>query len=257
MPTTRVIKCLSDEQVASKLKDAVDVLRAGGLVVFPTETVYGLGANALDVSAVHKVYEVKGRPSDNPLIVHVSSLEDVNQFTSSIPPKGLRLAKKYWPGPLTLVLNRKNDIPDVVTAGLNTVAIRVPDHPVTIELLKQFNGGLVGPSANISGRPSPTTVNHVLQDLEGKVDIILDAGSTNIGVESTVVDVTTDPPHVLRLGGLLIEDIEAEIGEIKHATKENLLRRSPGTRHRHYAPHARVILVQSENSNELLKHLEF
>jgi L-threonylcarbamoyladenylate synthase len=218
------------------------VLHAGGLVAFPTETVYGLGADALNAGAVQKVFKAKGRPSDNPLIVHIASLENVQQFTESVSEKGLQLARRFWPGPLTLVFQKKINIPDGVTAGLETVALRVPNHPVTLELLRKFKGGIVGPSANVSGKPSPTSAEHVYNDLNGKIDLILDAGSTTIGVESTVLDVTVDPPVILRIGGLSREDIMKEIGDMRWTNAGELLRRSPGTRHRHYAPNARVIL---------------
>jgi L-threonylcarbamoyladenylate synthase len=242
MPTTKIIQLSTEHPDPNKIQYAVEVLQAGGLVAFPTETVYGLGADALNAGAVQKVFEAKGRPSDNPLIVHIASLENVRQFAVSVSEKGLQLARRFWPGPLTLVFQRKIGVPDGVTAGLETVALRVPDHPVTLELLRQFKSGIVGPSANISGKPSPTSAEHVHNDLNGKIDLIIDAGSTTIGVESTVLDVTVDPPIILRIGGLSREDIEKEIGEVHCTNTVELLRRSPGTRHRHYAPHARVIL---------------
>ncbi len=224
------------------IQDAVDILRSGGLVAFPTETVYGLGADAMNAEAVYKVFEAKGRPSDNPLIVHIASFENIQQYAVRISSKGKQLAKKFWPGPLTLVTKKKVIVPDIVTAGLETVALRVPNHPVTLELLKEFKAGIVGPSANKSGQPSPTSADHVLYDLDGKIDLIIDAGPTTIGVESTVLDVTVDPPVILRIGGLSREDIEKEIGEVRWTNTDRLLRRSPGTRHRHYAPNALVIL---------------
>jgi L-threonylcarbamoyladenylate synthase len=255
MSLTRIIQFSSEHPIIHELEDAVEVLHAGGLVAFPTETVYGLGADALNIEAVQKVFDAKGRPSDNPLIIHISSIEGISQFSASIPSKGLHLAHKYWPGPLTLVLKRNENVPDIVTAGLDTVALRVPNHPVTIELLNKYGGGIVGPSANISGRPSPTTAEHVLHDLDGKVDLILDAGPTTIGVESTVLDVTIDPPVILRLGGLSKEVIEQEIGKVQQTSDKELLHRSPGTRHRHYAPLASIILLPPEESEELMKQI--
>jgi L-threonylcarbamoyladenylate synthase len=242
MPTTKIIQLSPEHPDADKIRCAVEVLHAGGSVAFPTETVYGLGADAMNAEAVQKVFEAKGRPSDNPLIVHIASLENVQQFTASVSEKGLKLARRFWPGPLTLVFQKKINIPDGVTAGLETVALRVPDHPVTLELLRQFKGGIVGPSANVSGKPSPTSAEHVYNDLNGKIDLILDAGSTTIGIESTVLDVTIDPPVILRIGGLSREDIERVIGDVRCTNEAELLRRSPGTRHRHYAPNAQVIL---------------
>jgi L-threonylcarbamoyladenylate synthase len=256
MPTTKIIQLSTEHPDADKIQYAVEVLHAGGLVAFPTETVYGLGADALNAGAVQKVFKAKGRPSDNPLIVHIASLENVQQFTASVSEKGLQLARRFWPGPLTLVFQRKINVPDDVTAGLETVALRVPDHPVTLELLRQFKGGIVGPSANISGKPSPTSAEHVYNDLNGKIDLIIDAGSTTIGVESTVLDVTVDPPVILRIGGLSREDIEKEIGEVRRTDEKELLRRSPGTRHRHYAPNARVILFAEADEEKFRQFIQ-
>jgi L-threonylcarbamoyladenylate synthase len=232
----------------------VDILRSGGLVAFPTETVYGLGADAINERAVQKVFEAKGRPSKNPLIVHIASLEVSHKYTSTLPGKGLQLARKYWPGPLTLIVDKKEIVPDIVTAGLDKVALRVPNHPVTLELLKNFKGGIVGPSANISGRPSPTTAEHVYNDLDGKIDLIIDAGPTTIGVESTILDVTVDPPVILRIGGLSREDIESEIGKVSQAGENILLHKLSDARHRHYSLKARVILFP-QGDIEKFSHL--
>jgi L-threonylcarbamoyladenylate synthase len=232
----------------------VDILRSGGLVAFPTETVYGLGADAINERAVQKVFEAKGRPSKNPLIVHIASLEVSHKYTSTFPEKGLQLARKYWPGPLTLIVDKKEIVPDIVTAGLDKVALRVPNHPVTLELLKNFKGGIVGPSANISGRPSPTTAEHVYNDLDGKIDLIIDAGPTTIGVESTILDVTVDPPVILRIGGLSREDIESEIGKVSQAGENILLHKLSDARHRHYSLKARVILFP-QGDIEKFSHL--
>jgi len=255
MPTTKIIQFFGEHPNPDDINEAVAVLRSGGLVAFPTETVYGLGADALKADAVQKVFEAKGRPSDNPLIVHVASLEIAWHFIEEISDKGLQLAGCFWPGPLTLVVKRKATVPDIVTAGLDTVAIRIPNHPVTLELLKRFEGGIVGPSANISGRPSPTSAEHVYHDLNGKIDIILDAGPTKIGMESTVIDVTINPPVILRIGGLSREDIEKEIGETRQTSVQEILQRSPGTRHRHYAPKARVFLVPQNDREAFVKQL--
>jgi L-threonylcarbamoyladenylate synthase len=233
------------------LHEAIAVLRQGGVVAFPTETVYGLGADALNESAVRKVFQAKGRPSDNPLIVHIADATCVSLVASEFPEKGKQLAKHFWPGPMTLVVKRNSRVPNIVTANLETVAVRVPNHPVTLALLQEFHGGIVGPSANTSGKPSPTTAQHVADDLDGKIDIILDAGATTIGVESTVIDVTVDPPMILRFGGLSREEIEKAIGTVQVAVKEESLKRSPGTRHRHYAPNAEVILIEEGNIVEL------
>jgi L-threonylcarbamoyladenylate synthase len=233
------------------LHEAVAVLHRGGIVAFPTETVYGLGADALNESAVRKVFQAKGRPSDNPLIVHIADEAHILLFAAEFPEKGKQLAKHFWPGPMTLVVKRHSRVPNIVTANLETVAVRIPNHPVTLALLKEFNSGVVGPSANTSGKPSPTTAQHVADDLDGKIDIILNAGATTIGVESTVIDVTLDPPMILRFGGLSREEIENAIGAVQVAVKEESLKRSPGTRHRHYAPNAEVILIEEGNTDEL------
>jgi L-threonylcarbamoyladenylate synthase len=255
MPTTKIIQLSIEHPDADKIQEAAEALRDGELVAFPTETVYGLGADALNAEAVQKVFKAKGRPSDNPLIVHIASLENIPQFASSVSEKGLQLARRFWPGPLTLVFHRKTNVPDGVTAGLETIALRVPDHPVTLELLRQFGGGIVGPSANVSGKPSPTSAEHVYNDLNGKIDLIIDAGPTTIGVESTVLDVTVDPPIILRIGGLSREDIAKEIGEVRWTNAVEILRRSPGTRHRHYAPKARVILFPPADEEKFRKFI--
>ncbi len=251
MPETQIIPISPDIPDPSAIEKAANVLRNGGLVAFPTETVYGLGADAMNGSAVQKVFEAKGRPADNPLIVHIASPERVTHFAKDLPPVGLRLARKFWPGPMTLVTSSKPDIPQLVTAGLSTIALRVPNHPVTLALLRCFDGGIVGPSANTSGRPSPTSAEHVFDDLKGKIDLILDAGPTTIGIESTVVDVTIDPPAILRKGGLTVEEIKREIGDVQIGKSKEILRRSPGTSYRHYAPRARVVIVNPGDGGSL------
>lgn len=240
------------ENAIQAIEEALDVLRKGGLVAFPTETVYGLGADAMNSTAVERVFAVKGRPATNPLIVHVASLEVAEKFAVAIPEKGQKLAETFFPGPLTLVLHARSGVPRVVTGGLDTVAIRIPRQEFTLQLLKCFGSGLVGPSANISGSPSPTLASHVLHDFDGKIELILDAGQTHIGVESTVVDVTIDPPVILRAGGISQNEIESIIGPVEHAGKGHSLRhRSPGTRFRHYAPNAKVVIVQKGQKDEL------
>lgn len=233
------------------IADAAEILRKGGLVAFPTETVYGLGADALNKEAVRKVFAAKGRPGDNPLIVHIADREQLIDLADDIPEPGLKLAKEFWPGPLTLVVRKTFLVPDVVTGGMDTVAIRMPDHPVALALIRAFNGGIVGPSANLSGRPSPTTALHVMEDLKGRIDMVLNAGPVEIGIESTVVDVTTGQPVILRPGGLHKESLEDIVGPVALTTRKDELRRSPGTLHRHYAPKARVILVPETDAAAL------
>ena len=231
------------------IRQSAEVLRRGGLVAFPTETVYGLGADVLNLDAVRKVFEAKGRPPDNPLIVHIATSKQLDDIVDEIPEQGKLLANAFWPGPLTLVMKRTILISDLVTANLDTVAVRMPNHPVPLAMIQALGEGIVGPSANLSGRPSPTTGQHVYDDLRGRVDLILDAGPTAIGLESTVVDVTVEPPTILRLGGLTKERIEELIGTVGVGAGRGFEKRSPGTRHRHYAPRAKVFLAKSGDAD--------
>jgi L-threonylcarbamoyladenylate synthase len=241
---TKVIKISPSDPQDDLLMQAAEVLRLGGLVAFPTETVYGLGADALNAGAVKKVFEAKGRSPDNPLIVHIAEFDQIKALTGEVPEVGKLLADAFWPGPLTLVVKSSPSIPKVVTGGLETVAVRIPKHNVTLELIKKLNRPIVGPSANKSGRPSPTTAQHVYDDLDGKIELIIDSGPTIIGIESTVIDVTVSPPLILRFGGLTREKIEQLIGEVRTTEDEQALKKSPGTRYRHYAPEARVVLFE-------------
>jgi L-threonylcarbamoyladenylate synthase len=241
---TRILPVSPEALDAEIITQAADVLRRGGLVAFPTETVYGLGADALNLEAVKRVFDVKGRPPDNPLIVHVAGTKQLDDVVDEIPDKAKMLGEAFWPGPLTLVMKRTILVSDLVTAGLDTVAVRMPDHPVALALIRALGEGIVGPSANLSGKPSPTTAQHVYDDLRGRIEVILDSGQTTIGMESTVVDVTVDPPVILRLGGLTRERIEEVIGPVETDSTGDRSRRSPGTLHRHYAPKAQVLLVR-------------
>lgn len=256
MSETKLISVSLDNPDLGTIADAAEVLRNGGLVAFPTETVYGLGADALNPDAVRKVFEAKGRPADNPLIVHIADHGQLIDLVDEIPEKAQALGKEFWPGPLTLVMKKTFLVPEIVTAGLDTVAVRMPDHPVALALIEEFGGGLVGPSANISGRPSPTTGTHVMDDLGGRINMILNAGPVEIGIESTVVDMTVEPPVILRPGGLHRESLQDIVGEIKVASDPNSLRRSPGTRHRHYAPRAKVVLVPERDAAGLSQFLQ-
>ncbi|MEK6406648.1 MAG: L-threonylcarbamoyladenylate synthase [Acidobacteriota bacterium] len=226
------------------IERAASIIRNGGLVAFPTETVYGLGADAMNQSAVEKIFEAKGRPADNPLIVHVSSRDMVDLAASGVSKNAERLMDKFWPGPLTLVLERKPEVAPSASAGLSTVAVRMPRNTIALALIRSSRTPIAAPSANASGRPSPTTAAHVLEDLGGRIDMILDGGTTNIGIESTVLDMTSDPPMILRPGWVTREMLMVVIGPVEQATSVEELRRSPGTRHRHYSPRAQVILVE-------------
>jgi L-threonylcarbamoyladenylate synthase len=227
------------------IAEAAEILQSGGLVAFPTETVYGLGANALDAAAVERIFLAKGRPSNNPVIVHVADAADARELTSAWPVEAEKLAAAFWPGPLTLVLPKRDTIPDIITAGGSTVGVRVPAHPVALALLRAAQIPLAAPSANRSMQVSPTTAQHVLSSLNGRIEMVLDAGPTSGGLESTVLDLTVDPPRILRPGLVTIAQLQVAIGpiasvtEAKVATAEPL--RSPGQLERHYAPKAWLI----------------
>ena len=237
------------------LEEARRALLAGDLVAFPTETVYGLGADATNPRAVAGIFEAKGRPGDNPLIVHVSSLEEAEAL-GAFDDRARLLADRFWPGPLTLVVEADPRIPEEVRAGLPTVAIRMPRHPLALDLIRRTGVPVAAPSANRSGRPSPTDAASVREDLEGRVAVILDGGPTEVGLESTVVDVTGDRVVLLRPGGLPAEALEAICGPLGCPEGEDLMRRSPGTRHRHYAPRVPLWLWDGEDLPDPVGHLE-
>ncbi|MDR3559935.1 MAG: L-threonylcarbamoyladenylate synthase [Negativicutes bacterium] len=239
----------SDHPDIQALSQAADVLRKGGLVAFPTETVYGLGANGLDPHAVAGIFAAKGRPGDNPLILHIAEAREVAKLARCVPANARALMETYWPGPLTLVLERTKAVPDAVTSGLDTVAIRLPDSVVARELIQLAGVPLAAPSANTSGRPSPTTAQDVLADLDGKINMVVDAGPCHIGVESTVVDCTTPVPTLLRPGGITLEMLLATLGEVEvdpGLSDEGMVARAPGMKYTHYAPAAPMILLEGE-----------
>jgi L-threonylcarbamoyladenylate synthase len=256
MSATEVVRVEAQTPDSAILERAATILRRGGLVAFPTETVYGLGANALDEAAVRRIFEAKGRPSTNPVIVHVASIDDLTQLVREVPTTARMLAKQFWPGPLTLVLPKSDRVPDVVTAGGPTVAVRVPSHPVALALLRVFGLPLAAPSANRSTCLSPTRAEHVLRGLDGRIDLLLDAGPTPGGIESTVLDVSVDPPVLLRPGLARVEAIEAIVGPI---VRPSLTRRigetprSPGLMERHYAPRTSLEYVP-DTGEELVRH---
>jgi len=260
MKKTLVLKVNSLKPEIEKIRMAADFIKKGGLVAFPTETVYGLGANALNSKAVLTLFEAKKRPLDNPPIVHVGDAKDVHRLAKKVPPKAERLMKEFWPGPLTLIFERSVIVPDVTVAGLDTIAIRMPRHNVALALIRESGCPIAAPSANLAGKPSPTSAQHVLDDLDSRIDAVLDAGPTRIGVESTVLDMTVDPPQVLRPGGTPYEVLKEVLGMVElHpvavAEKELSVERarSPGMKHRHYAPNAEVILVEGDLSAVLDK----
>lgn len=233
------------------IREAAAVISAGGLVAFPTETVYGLGADALNPRAVERIFAAKGRPVDNPIIVHIADASALGRLVTDVRPVAQTLIERCWPGPLTLVLPAAPVVPSVTRGGLPTVAVRVPAHPVALALIRASGCPVAAPSANRSGRPSPTTAQHVLADLRGSIDLVLDGGPTSVGVESTVLDLTGATPLLLRPGGLPLETLEAIIGRVAEpepGAAPAALMRSPGTRYRHYAPRARVVLVEAPAS---------
>ena len=233
------------------LMEAAQILREGGLVAFPTETVYGLGGNALDEKASEKIYAAKGRPSDNPLIAHVSCIEEVEPLVSRIPEAGRRLMEAYWPGPLTLIFPKSKQVPYATTGGLETVAIRMPSDPVAQRLIALAGVPVAAPSANTSGRPSPTTAQHVWDDLAGRIDMIIDGGPVGIGLESTIVDVSGPVPTVLRPGAVTMEMLEDTLGKVAidpailGPMAEGERPKAPGMKYKHYAPKCRTCLFDS------------
>lgn len=237
-----------------KIEQAAQIIREGGLVAFPTETVYGLGADALNPKASGRIYEAKGRPSDNPLIVHISRFEDLLQITTGIPEQAKKLADRFWPGPLTMIFEKNDRVPLTTTGGLNTVAVRMPDHPVALALISASTGFIAAPSANTSGKPSPTKAEHVKMDMDGRIPMILDGGSVEIGIESTIVDFTENIPVILRPGYITKEMIEDVIGEVRmdpglSGTDPSVRPKAPGMKYRHYAPKADLILVKGKQDS--------
>ena len=238
--------------VTDSLEKAVELLSKGELVAIPTETVYGLAADALNENAVKKIFEAKGRPGDNPLIVHISEIEEIIPLVKNFPLMAQKIAQKFWPGPLTMILKKSDLIPEIVTAGLDSIAIRLPSMPLTRELIKKFGHPLAAPSANLSGRPSPTSYRHVLDDLDGKIAAILKSEDCSVGVESTVIDLTSTPVHLLRPGKITAEEISDFIGEkviidksVDHFVSDLREIRSPGVKYKHYSPRTKVVLVKS------------
>lgn len=232
---------------ADQLILAAELLKKGQLVAFPTETVYGLGASIFCPEAIEQIFKVKGRPSDNPLIAHVCSIEQVEQIAWDIPDTFYRLAKRFFPGPLTVVLKRRSHIPSLVSAGLETIAVRMPHHPIALELISLVQAPLVAPSANLSGKPSSTQAAHVVEDFEGKIAAIIDGGKTSVGIESTVISLTSDIPQLLRPGSISKEEIEQVLGGFIQIIKPNHSERlpSPGMKYRHYCPQTPVRLFYS------------
>ena len=240
------------ETDADAIPQAAAILRRGGLLGIPTETVYGLGADALNETAVRHIFEAKGRPQDNPLIIHVPDASWLERYCREVPETAYRLAERFWPGPLTMILPRRENVPLQTTGGLETVGVRCPDHPVTRAIIEAAGVPVAAPSGNTSGRPSPTTAAHMLEDMDGRIDAILDGGPCSVGVESTIVDLTCTPPRLLRPGGITLEQLRAALGEVAVDPAVTRLMgagerpRAPGMKYRHYAPKAPVTVVTGE-----------
>jgi len=254
---TKIITINENNINKDSLSKAAGILRSGGLVAFPTETVYGLGANALDEEAISKIYTAKGRPSDNPLIIHISHKDVISKYAVNIPKVAEKLMDKFWPGPLTIILERSKLVKDFITGGLDTVAIRIPSNKIANNLISLSNIPIAAPSANLSGRPSPTSASHVIEDLNGKIDMIIDGGKVNIGLESTVLDLTVNPPLILRPGGVTLEMLREAIGHVEIDKALNKINdsipKAPGMKYKHYAPKGNLIVVEGSKEKVIEK----
>ena len=248
---TEILKINYDNPEMDKINFAAEVLKEGGTVAFPTETVYGLGANAFDESAVKKIFKAKGRPSDNPLIVHISEFKDILPLVKEVPKRASRVVEKFCPGPLTIILDKSDSVPNVTSGGLDTVAIRIPSNKIALELIKRAGIPIAAPSANTSGSPSPTCARHVMQDLNGKVDVIIDGGDSTVGLESTILDLSRRIPVILRPGGVTLEQLKSILKDVCIdpailKKDENTIARAPGMKYKHYAPKAKVIIIDGK-----------
>ena len=256
---TKLIKIDADDPNKEDMREAAEIIRSGGLVAFPTETVYGLGANALDPEASKRIYAAKGRPSDNPLIVHISRFEELLSIAKEVPPQAKKLADVFWPGPLTMIVWKNEKVPYETTGGMDTVAIRMPNHPVALALIDESGCMIAAPSANTSGKPSPTEAAHVALDLDGKIPMILDGGPVGIGIESTIIDLTEKVPMILRPGYITKEMLEEVLGEEVRidpgiiAADSTKKPKAPGMKYKHYAPKADLVLVEGEQEAVVAK----
>ena len=255
---TEFIELNIDDISKEAITRAGDIIKNGGLVAFPTETVYGLGGDGLNRESSMKIYEAKGRPSDNPLIIHIADIKDLFTITTNVSDKALALAEKFWPGPLTMILKKADIVPYETTGGLDTVAVRMPDNKIALEFIKAAGGFVAAPSANLSGRPSPTKASHVKSDLDGRIDMILDGGSSIIGLESTIVDMTEETPIILRPGYISMNTLSRVVGDVIYDAAileigSNEPPRAPGMKYRHYAPKGELSIVKGERENVIKK----
>lgn len=247
---TKIVRIKEDHE-EKWIEEAGQILKNGGLVAFPTETVYGLGANALDEEAAAKIYSAKGRPSDNPLIVHIADFSDLEKIVEDVPEETKKLADAFWPGPLTIIMRKNEKVPYGTTGGLETVAVRMPNHEIALKMIRAGGGFIAAPSANTSGRPSPTMASHVAEDMNGKIDMILDGGSVGIGLESTIIDLSEEVPTILRPGFITQQMLEDVIGRVEMDAAlidpdSKVRPKAPGMKYRHYAPKANMVLVRGE-----------
>lgn len=253
--TTIFEKVDADNPDIDIIDRASNIIKGGGLVAFPTETVYGLGADGLNPKAIKKIYEAKGRPSDNPLILHISSIDELYTLIKGITPLAKELINAFWPGPLTMIFEKSDIVPKCITGGLDTVAIRFPINKIARAIIKNSKTPIAAPSANSSGKPSPTRASHVKFDLDGKIDMIIDGGACEVGLESTVVDVTGDIPVILRPGAITREMLQAAVGKvdidaaIMGSTDKDLKPKAPGMKYKHYSPKAKIIIVEGNQDN--------
>lgn len=248
---TKIVKVEEEHIDDEVLRQAGEILKEGGLVAFPTETVYGLGGDALNPQSSAKIYAAKGRPSDNPLIVHICKLEDLEKITAAIPPAAMALAEAFWPGPMTMILPKADCVPKETTGGLDTVAVRMPSHKTALKLIEYAGGYIAAPSANTSGKPSPTVAKYVVEDMQGKIDMIIDGGAVGIGLESTIIDLTVNPPQILRPGYITQPMLSEVLGKVEwdktlFDADSKEAPRAPGMKYRHYAPKGQLTIVRGD-----------
>ena len=250
---TKIVKLDLNSENRKSIEEAGEIIKAGGLVAFPTETVYGLGGDAFNPESSKKIYAAKGRPSDNPLIVHIYKLEDLYKVAKDVPEVALRVADEFWPGPLTIILNKSEDLPKETTGGLDTVAVRMPEHPIARDFIRAAGGFVAAPSANLSGKPSPTIAKYVCEDLDGRVDMIIDGGDSDIGLESTIIDLSVSNPIILRPGYITMEDLSKVLDSVDMDKtilddSTGVAPKAPGMKYRHYAPKGDLTIVTGDDN---------
>lgn len=251
---TKVVRIDEQHMDDTLIREAGEIIKAGGLVAFPTETVYGLGGDALNPASSKKIYEAKGRPSDNPLIVHIASMDALSAIVRKVPETAKKLAGAFWPGPLTMIMEKSETVPKETTGGLDTVAVRMPSHPAAMAFIRAAGGYVAAPSANRSGRPSPTVAGYVVEDMDGRIEMILDGGDVELGLESTIIDLTVEPPVILRPGFVTKEDLAEVLGQIEQdatlfSDGSGQAPKAPGMKYRHYAPRGELVIVRGSSES--------